>query len=82
MKQQRNNRLLIGGFLLFTLGILSLILEMAGVKYNFLAWMDYFGRLGAFLFKIAFVVGGMMMVTLAVGGDDDEDEEEASYNGV
>ncbi|MCH2044616.1 MAG: hypothetical protein MK212_10910 [Saprospiraceae bacterium] len=78
--KQRNNRLLIGGFSLFILGTLSLILEMAGVKFNFLAWMEYFGRLGSFLFKLGFVVGGMMMVTLSVGGDDDEDEEEASYN--
>lgn len=55
---------LIVGFALFFLGALSLILNMVGVDFTFLAWLNHFGRLPAFLIKVLMVVGGIVVIYL------------------
>ncbi len=52
------------GFLLFVLGFVSIVLSMVGLKFSFLAWIDYLGRTPAFLVKIAMTFGGVILMYL------------------
>jgi len=54
------------GFLLFVFGFSSLVLSLVGVKFSFLAWLDYPGALFGFLMKIFMVVAGIVVVYLNV----------------
>ena len=81
MGKKRNRRLMILGFCCFVLGSLSLFLELAGVNYVFMAWIDgMIGKLGGLLLKIALIVGGLMMVTIAVSPDEEEGEEKDTFS--
>ncbi|GIV32045.1 MAG: hypothetical protein KatS3mg030_347 [Saprospiraceae bacterium] len=55
---------LLVGFGLFFLGALSIILNMVGVDFTFLAWLDQMGRLTAFLIKVVMAVGGIVIIYL------------------
>lgn len=52
------------GFVLMLLGLLSLVVQMAGLQYSFLAWIEAFGSIGSFLFKIAMLIGGIAIVAV------------------
>jgi len=53
------------GFLLFSLGMIALVLTLVGVELIFLNWLQSFGGLISFLVKISLVVGGVVVVALA-----------------
>jgi hypothetical protein len=57
--------LLLLGYLLFTLGITSVVMELVGTHWYFLAWIEQLGRLLSFILKILMLVGGILMIVLA-----------------
>ena len=63
------------GYLLFALGMLSIILSIVGVKLAFLAWIDNWGGLIGFLIKLSMLVVGMIIMFVARADWSDELEE-------
>ncbi len=53
------------GFLLFSIGIMALVLSLVGIELAFLNFTGKLGGMTAFLFKIALTVGGLILVALA-----------------
>jgi hypothetical protein len=53
------------GFLLFILGMSALVLQIVGVKFAFLAWLDAPGPMFGFLAKVFMVVTGLVTVYLS-----------------
>jgi len=58
------------GFILFLVGMLSLVLMVVGVQLSYLTWMDAAGRGLGLLGRIAMVVGGAVIIVLARGNFD------------
>jgi len=58
------------GFILFLLGILSMVLMVVGVQFSYLTWLDVAGRGIGLLARIVMVVGGAIMIVLARGNFD------------
>lgn len=54
--------IILAGYLLFTLGITSLVMELVGVHWYFLAWLELGGRLLAFVIKLLMVMGGILLI--------------------
>ena len=61
------------GFLMFALGLLSLILNLVGVEFAFFIWLDAFGGVISFLFKLLLIIFGVsiMYLNLAPYTDDE-----------
>lgn len=57
--------LLLLGYLFFTLGITSLVMELVGTHWYFLAWLEKAGRLIAFILKILMIIAGILMIVFA-----------------
>lgn len=55
---------LIIGFLLFFIGFLSIILNIVGVEFSFLTWLDHLGGLMAFITKVLMIIGGIVILYL------------------
>ncbi len=51
------------GFVLFAVGLLSIILGVMGLQFGFLLWMDrLLGAAGAFLLRLLMVLSGMVVM--------------------
>ena len=57
--------LLILGYLSFTLGITSVVMELVGTHWYFLAWLELTGRLISFILKILMVIAGVLLIVFA-----------------
>jgi hypothetical protein len=57
--------LLLLGYLLFSLGITSMAMELVGTHWYFLAWLEGAGRLFAFVVKILMVMAGLLCIVFA-----------------
>lgn len=57
--------LLLLGYLLFTLGVTSIAMTLVGTHWYFLGWLEWGGRLVAFLLKILFTIAGVVLIVLA-----------------
>lgn len=64
------------GIVLFSIGFLAILVEMVGVHFSFLNFLDAFGRLGAFVSKILMMVFGIVLVVLVSNTDKPDDIEE------
>lgn len=53
------------GYLLFTLGITSVIMELVGTHWYFLAWLEQMGRLASFIIKILMLMAGVLTIVFA-----------------
>ena len=62
------------GFLLFIVGTLALLIELVGVSFGFLGFLNYLGRMGAFLAKVFMILGGIVLVVLANENENARDE--------
>ena len=62
------------GFLVAGTGLLSLILNLVGLKLSFLQWMDSGGRLLGFVLQLVMSIAGFIMIYL---GQTDLSQEEA-----
>lgn len=63
MKNKGLQKLL--AFALFMFGFTALVLQMLGVQWAFLAFLEIPGRLFSFLFKILMVLGGVLLFVFA-----------------
>ncbi len=52
------------GFLLFVLGIVSIILSVVGMQFKLLLWQDQLGSLWAFIIRILMIFIGIILVYL------------------
>lgn len=57
--------LLLLGYTFFTLGLTSIVMELVGTHWYFLAWIEKLGRLWAFIFKILMTIGGILAIVFA-----------------
>ncbi len=53
------------GFTITFLGVLSIVLSLIGVQFAFLLWIDAFGRLFGFVFRLLMIMGGIVIIVLA-----------------
>lgn len=53
------------GFTITFLGVLSVVLSLIGVQFAFLLWIDAFGRLAGFVFRLLMIMGGIVIIVLA-----------------
>ncbi|MEZ4918218.1 MAG: hypothetical protein R2792_03845 [Saprospiraceae bacterium] len=56
---------LLAGFLLMIFGITAMILQLIGVSWYFLSFLDIPGRLFSFVAKIIMVMAGAVIIILA-----------------
>jgi hypothetical protein len=72
----RKNLMIIGGFLLFLLGFIGIVVNMVGLNFALTDWVSYiFGSTFGFIFKALLIIGGIVMVILAYGNDEDRYDE-------
>ncbi len=57
--------LLLLGYLLFSLGITSIVMELVGTHWYFLAWLELTGRLMAFILKLLMTIVGILLIVFA-----------------
>ncbi|MCP4438935.1 MAG: hypothetical protein GY810_08315 [Aureispira sp.] len=62
------------GFLLFLIGAVTLSINLVGLKFSFMAWIDTFGQLPGFIFKVALIVVGIVIAIVANSNEDAYDE--------
>ena len=55
----------ISGFLLFIIGMLSLILSLIGIHFTFLRFLEYWGGGIAFALKLLMVIAGFVLIYLS-----------------
>lgn len=65
------------GFLLVVFGITALVLQLVGVQWVFLKFLEIPGRLFAFVAKLLMVMAGFIVVVLANTDWKQEREESA-----
>ncbi|MFM7155564.1 MAG: hypothetical protein ACKO4W_06125 [Bacteroidota bacterium] len=53
------------GYTLFTLGITAIVLELVGVHWVILAWLESAGRLIAFGGKLLMIIAGVLIIVFA-----------------
>ena len=53
------------GFIFLALGLLSIILNMVGLDFSFMRFMDQLGPLGAFILKLFMTLSGFVIIALA-----------------
>ena len=68
------------GFILFFVGILSIILSIVGTNFTFLSWLEDFGRLQAFLIKVGFMSVGMVMIIISMSNLKEENQSYEDEN--
>jgi len=64
-KKMNKSLITLLGFLLFTLGFVSLVLSMIGIQLAFMAWLDAPGPLFGFLTRIGMIIAGVIVVAVA-----------------
>jgi len=69
------NIILILGFLMFIMGMLSLVLILIGANLSFLAWIDKPGTPRGIIIRIFLIGGGLMMAYFALNPIKDEDQD-------
>ena len=62
------------GFLLFVLGMLSLVLTLIGANLSYLAWIDKPGTARGLLIRVFMIGGGLVISYLALNPPKDEEE--------
>lgn len=65
------------GFVLFILGITSIIMSLVGVRWVFLGWLEIGGGLLAFVLKLLMTIGGILIIVFA-RTDWEEEKRESS----
>ncbi len=53
------------GYILFSLGITSIAMELVGTHWYFLAWFEQAGRLLAFILKLLMIIVGVLIIVFA-----------------
>lgn len=66
---------MLGGMLLIIFGVTALLLQMVGVHWYFLGWLEAGGRLLSFFIKIIMVLSGAVLFFLSNVNWEREQEE-------
>lgn len=61
----RNDLMSLIGFILFFLGMLSIVLSLVGIHFTFLSFLETWGGLVAFLIKVLLVIVGFVLIYLS-----------------
>lgn len=56
---------LLFGYTLFTLGITAIVLELVGVHWVILSWLELGGRLLSFAGKLLMIIAGVLIIVFA-----------------
>ena len=75
MMTKYKNYWMILGFAMIIFGFTAIILQMVGIHWAFLGFLEYFGRLFAFVAKIVLVMAGVLFFILARTDWEREREE-------
>ncbi len=67
---------LILGFLLFVLGVISLVLILIGGNLSYLAWIDRPGSPQGIIIRILMIGGGLVLAYTALNPASNEDNED------
>ena len=67
--------MMILGFVLFILGMLSLVLILIGANFTYLAWMDKPGSPRGLLIRLFMIGGGLIMSYMALNPGNEEDQD-------
>lgn len=67
--------LMVVGFLLFVLGMLSLVLILIGANLSYLAWIDRPGSPQGIIIRILMIGGGVVLSYLALNPPGEEDND-------
>jgi hypothetical protein len=59
------------GFVLFILGMLSLVLVLIGANFSYLAWIDKPGSPRGLLIRMFMIGGGLIMSYMALNPEED-----------
>jgi len=63
------------GFVLFILGMLSLVLVLIGANFSYLAWMDKPGSPRGLLIRLFMIGGGLIMSYMALNPTEEEQSD-------
>lgn len=74
---KRKGLWLLVGFLLVILGFSAIILQLVGINWAFLAFLEWGGLLLAFVLKLVMILAGVVVVVLA-NTDWDREMRESS----
>lgn len=66
--------ILILGFLLFVIGMISLVLILIGANLSYLSWIDKPGTPRGIIIRILMIGGGLVLAYLALNPPKDEEE--------
>jgi hypothetical protein len=66
--------MMILGFLLFVLGMLSLVLILVGANLSYLAWIDKPGSPRGIIIRLLMIGGGLVMSYLAINPPKDDED--------
>lgn len=77
MSKKKNAGMLLG-FALVVFGFTSLVLELVGIHWFFLGWLEAGGRLFAFVAKLVMTISGVVLFILS--RTDWEQERRESQN--
>jgi hypothetical protein len=61
------------GFVLFILGMLSLVLILIGANFSYLAWMDKPGSPRGLIIRLVMIGGGLIMSYMALNPEREEE---------
>jgi len=64
MKKNKGISTLVG-FVLVIIGFMSLILNMVGIKFAFLLWVDALGATTGFVIRLAMIIIGFVVIYIA-----------------
>lgn len=68
--------LLILGFLLFIMGVLSLVLILVGANLSYLSWIDSPGSPRGIIIRILMIGGGLVLSYMALNPAREEDNDD------
>ena len=62
---KHKGKILLLGYALLTFGLTAIVLQMIGISWAFLRFLDWGGRLFAFVAKILMSMAGVVVIVLA-----------------
>lgn len=63
------------GFLLFVMGVLSLVLILIGANLSYLTWIDKPGSPRGIIIRILMIGGGLVITYMALNPERDEPDD-------
>jgi len=67
--------MMIIGFLLFVMGVLSLVLILIGANLSYLTWIDKPGSPRGIIIRILMIGGGLVISYMALNPEPDEPDD-------